>query len=171
MSKKLRIPVGGVCIIILIIVIFQFKIISLENGERKVVYTPPFNSYTPGGSTRADLKEELTSFYGEENTKVEQYDGQWEGDNITVYDESKYDIEYLGKAIGGGHYFSCKALTLRSIKFNDKEKMIETERTARYIGYDDGDLNSVIRSSILWETLKQEYSDSEDYFNSFVIES
>ena len=65
MSKKLKVPLIGVCIIILIIMIFQFKIISLENGERKVVYTPPFNSYIPGGSTRADLKDELASFYGE----------------------------------------------------------------------------------------------------------
>lgn len=171
MNKMLRAILIVICIIIFITIKFQFKIVSLENGERTVVYTLPFDSYKPGGSSRADLRDDLTPLYGKDGIQIKQYDGQWQGKNIIVYDTSNYEVEYLGQSIDGGHYFLCNVFTVRSVKFDDKEKMIKTERTATYIGYDDGDLNSDIRAAILWGTLEDKYSDSEEYFNSFMIES
>lgn len=171
MSKKLITILMGLCLIISVIITFQFKIIYLENGEMTLVYTLPFNSYRPGGSTRADLRDELSYIHGEEDTLVSQYDGQWKGKNIVVFDRSKYDIEYIGKSIDGGHYFLCKVLTKRMVRRDDKEEKIEIERTITYIGYDDGDLNSDRRAVILRGTIKEEYLDSEEYFNSFMIES
>ncbi len=171
MNKKLKVILIGVCIIIFTMIKFQFKIVSLENGERTVVYKLPFNSYKPGGSSGVDLRDELAAIYGKDGIQIEQYEGQWQGKNITVYDTSKYEFEHLGQSIDGGHYFSCKVFTIRSVKFDYKEKMIETERTLTYIGYDDADLSSDIRATILWGTLKDKYSDGEEYFNSFMIES
>lgn len=159
----------GLFVIIFILIVFQFKIIHLENGEMTVVYTLPFNTYRPGGSTRADLRDGLTHIHGAEDTLIEEYDGQWEGKNIIVYDTSKYDIEYLGRSIEGGHYFLCKVLTKRLVRLDDNGEMIETERTITYVGYDDGDLNSDMRAVILRGTMKDKYLDSEEYFNSFMI--
>lgn len=170
MKKILKIVFLALFIGILIAIVFQFKIVSHENGEKVFVYTLPFGNSGLYGSAGSDLRDQLIPLYGKDDIEVEQYRGQWKGKNIIVYDKSKYDFKYLGQSVGGDNFISCEVFTIRSVKFDDEEKVIETKRTSTYIGYDDNDLNSVIRAKILWGTLKEEYSDSEGYFNDFIIE-
>ena len=171
MKKGRRAMLGIACAAILVILavcVFQIRIISLENGEKTIVYTIPFG-YRPGGSARSDLISELENVYGEEGVQTGPIRCNWQGEDATVYDTSTYEIEYLGRSVKGGNYLACKVITVRTV-ITDGGETLNTQRTSVYIGYDDTIVGSRERAKILWETLTEDYSDSKGYFNSMVVE-
>lgn len=169
MKKSVTILLGAVCVCILAALLLQIKIISLENGESALVCTVPFGR-RPGSSVRADLQSQLVPLYGEEGVQTERRHCRWQGEDATVFDTVSYEFEYLGQAVGGGDYLSCKVTTVRSVLYDGGTgaAIPDTSRTRVYIGYDDADLSSSERARVLWETETEDYSDSEDYFNGVI---
>ena len=171
MKKNVKVVLGIACAAVLVILaafVLQIRIISLENGEKAIVYILPFG-YRPGGSAGSDLRGELENVYGGEGVQTEPLRCEWQGEDAAVYDTSSYELKYLGRSFAGGDYISCKVTTVRTVILGSGETL-NTERTSAYIGYDDADPNSRRRAHILWETLKEEYSDGEEYFNSAVLD-
>lgn len=170
MKKQIKIILEAVGVIILAISVFQIKIISIGDGERTLVYTIPFAG-RPGGSVHADLVEELVPVYGEDGSQTVGLPCKWQGENATAYDAADYEIRYLGRSIHGGDYLLCTVTTVRTIILDDKERGsgLDTRRTSTYIGYDDADMKSRERAKILWETKKEDYADSEEYFNCITL--
>lgn len=166
MRKSVKAVSAIICAVILAAIIFQVKVISLENGEHTIVYMPLLDN-GPGASSRSDLTNALIPLYGEEGVQTEGLHCSWQGESATVYDTASYEIKYLGRSLAGGDYLSCKVTTVRTVLFDNENRdaISDTRRTCVYIGYDDADMSSTKRAEILWETLKEEYSDSEAYFN------
>lgn len=152
-----------VLVLINIQLTFDFKLIELEEGS-KVVFTNPFGRHTTGGAPNHDFYLQLSEVYGENDAFIERFNGVIDGKNIVVTDHPIYLFGYLGRDMKG-HYASCTVITKRVL---DIGGIKETEkRISKYIGFDDGDPNSIERAKILWDTLKETYSNSEESFKRY----
>lgn len=167
MKKAGTVMLSAVCAVLLVAATFQVRLIPTGDGEKTLIFSVPFGD-RPGGSTFSDLREQLFPLYGTEDVQTEAALSQWQGEPAAVYDIPSYDFEYLGQSIHGDNYLSCKVTTLRSVVLEgEEEKEIpDTRRDSVYIACDPADEG---RAAILWDTLKEEYSDSEAYFNGTVL--
>lgn len=165
MKKYREVILVVICVCISAALVFQVHLVRLWNGEQMLVYVPL--SHHPGGSVGADLKEQLVPLYGGDDVEAEGTDGSWQGKDAVVYDIPSYEFSYLGRAFGGGDYLACKVTTTRTVIL-DGESLPATTRESLYLGYDDTDPRSVERAKILWESLQEDYSDSEEYFHQFL---
>ena len=65
--------------------------------------------------------------------------------------------------------YTCEANYHRYVKLDSGSKYALTDKFVTYTGYEDADLNSSGRASIVPETKKEVYGISEDYFNGGIF--
>lgn len=156
---KTFLKVAAVAAILLVALPFllQLRSISVENGETQLLYMP-LGGNRPGGSAGMYLREALLPLYGEDGALVETA-GQWQGKNVTITDLPRYDIEYLGKVLGGmGDYMEITVTTERTVKDAvSGEELGKGSRIAVCLAYDDGDINSRVRAHVLWDTVREQF--------------
>lgn len=166
MKKYAKAALAVLCAGILAALVFQVHLITLSGGQRALAYVPL--SHGPGGSVSADLYDQLAALYGQEGAQA--VPGIWQGEPATLHDATDYEFEYLGRVFTGGDYMLCTVTTTRTVQPEapGQEPPPSTRRTSTCLGFDDADLTSSERAHILWETLREDYSDSEAYFNGLV---
>lgn len=171
MKKRTIVCLGVICLLLVIgVFTMHLQIITLETGEKAVVYAAPAAS-APGSVANSDLCHDLASLYGEEGVQTELLRCQWQGQDAVIYDTSTFETAYLGRTFSGCDYLSCKVTTVRTVALagGSQETLLDSTRTCTYLGRDDTDLNSGVRASILWETLQEEYTDSQEYFDGLLL--
>lgn len=164
MKKSVKVLLGVIFAILLLMaaILPQVKLLTLGDGERVLVYMPSLGM-RPGGSSGADLAEELSQGLGPENEPVEQPVAVWQGRPALVRDTSSYWFEFLGRSLDEHNYIRCTVTTLRCVTFLDGDGgTAQAERTGTYLGVES--INDRARAKVLWDTLEETYPDGRAYF-------
>ena len=129
------------------------------------------------GSAGADLKEGLTAIYGETYVGKEIAAFDIDGQKIPIYEDMAIDIrpaDYitlspsLQTMLGQNDRYHCQVMITRYAMIEGKEeKQAKTSKIIQYMGYDDGDPNSIKRAWLEENSLKIVYDDDENSFENF----
>ncbi|MBE6113704.1 MAG: hypothetical protein E7191_01320 [Erysipelotrichaceae bacterium] len=168
MKKIKPIHVASICIcaclFIFILIRLDIKVMDIGDQENVLLYKDDRREYGFSNSAKRDVLTQLESIYGQEDTEIVVYMGEWQGRDVEITEKVIYsDMKYLGKQFDVGYYAEGSVDIVRNAYDLDSQECISTgTKVIKYIGFDV--LRISKRAEVLEDTLTEEYIGDKELF-------